>query len=45
MLVLEYLEFIAAGGQGVVYRVEVSGRTMALKLFREEYSDDSDEQR
>lgn len=38
-------EFIAAGGQGEVHRVDVSGRPMALKLFYPQYSEASDEDR
>ncbi|MBT8213432.1 MAG: protein kinase, partial [Acidimicrobiia bacterium] len=39
------MEFVAAGGQGEVYRVEVGGRSMALKVFYEKYSEPGDERR
>ena len=42
---IKILGFVAAGGQGEVYRVEVSGRIMALKVFYEKYSELADERR
>ncbi|MBT8467319.1 MAG: protein kinase, partial [Deltaproteobacteria bacterium] len=42
---IKVVEFIAAGGQGEVYRVEVGGRSMALKVFYEKYSEPGDERR
>jgi len=42
---IRILGFVAAGGQGEVYRVEVAGRIMALKIFYDKYSEPADERR
>ncbi|HEY5625560.1 MAG TPA: protein kinase [Dehalococcoidia bacterium] len=42
---IKIVEFVGAGGQGEVYRVEVGGRTRALKVFYEKYSEPEDERR
>jgi DNA-binding helix-hairpin-helix protein with protein kinase domain len=42
---IKIVEFIGAGGQGEVYRVEVGGRSMALKVFYQKYSEPEDERR
>ncbi len=42
---IEIAEFVAAGGQGEVHRVNVGGRSMALKVFYEMYSEPGDERR